>query len=92
MELSDVKHTVRLVTHTSMACPFCTVFQDGEKIDENINHLIQVHDGLLIHVGGETSENYKGEMCQGTSAVLGFSNSPAPKFAKPFSVTMTPSE
>ena len=86
MDLSQIKHTVRLVTHVSTACPYCTEFQSGEKIDENINHLIQAHDGVLIQVGSETTENYKGETHHGTSAVVGFKTSPPPKTPVKFDI------
>ncbi|KTB97773.1 hypothetical protein [Pseudomonas sp. ICMP 10191] len=79
MDLSGVKHTVQLITHTSTGCPYCSVFQEGEKIAENINHLIQDHQGLLIHAGSETGQNYKGEVHHATCALVGFSAPPAPK-------------
>lgn len=79
MDLSGVKHTVQLITHTSTGCPYCSTFQKGEEIAENINHLIQQHDGILIHAGSETGENYKGDVHHATFALVGFATLPAPR-------------
>lgn len=91
MEASSVKHTVQLITHTSTGCPFCATFQDGEKIDENINHLLQEHGGQLLHVGTETSKNYEGETHHATLALIGFSVVPEKRLPKPGNIRFSQS-
>lgn len=71
----QVIHTVKVTSHTSSACPYCTEHLRGEDTDDCINHLIEVHGGTLLHVGSEGSVD--GEM--NTVAVLGFADKPKPK-------------
>ncbi len=92
MDHSGVTHTVQLITHTSASCPYCTNFLEGEKIAENINHMIQQHDGFLIHVGSETGENYKGEVHHATLALIGFSDAPAAKELPKVRFDLSPQE
>lgn len=86
MELADVKHTIKLSTDVETGCAYCGKPQAGSDIDANINHLIEAHDGLLLHVGGETSRNSDGIIWNETVAVIGFQSGPAPKGAAAFSV------
>lgn len=80
MDLSDVKHTIKLSSDQSSGCAFCSQ-NLGTEIDWDINHLIQNHGGKLLHVGSE-SLNTAGEAPYlATVALIGFSEVPPPRTA-----------
>lgn len=92
MDLSNVKHTIKLSTDELSGCAFCDQ-RFGTSIDWDINHLIQHHGGLLLHVGSESLNQGEEAAYYSTVAVVGFESvPPAREAAARFSVELTPQD
>ncbi|WP_337058182.1 hypothetical protein [Pseudomonas sp. USHLN015] len=89
MELSDVKHTIKLSSDESFGCAFCSQSL-GTSIDWDINHLIQIHGGKLLHVGSESLSSAGEAPYLATVALIGFSEVPPPKAATARFTTQLP--
>lgn len=75
MDLSNVKYTIRLSSDEHSGCQFCG-HSFGASIDWDVNHLIQAHEGLLLHVGTESINGADEPSYYSTVAVVGFSTTP----------------
>lgn len=75
MDYSGVKYTFKLSTAEQSGCPFCSqVF--GVSIDWDMNHLLQEHNGSLLHVGSESLNKGDEPAYYSTIAVVGFAVEP----------------
>lgn len=75
MDLSAIKHTIRLSTDEHSGCPYCT-YSFGKSLDWDINHLLKEHDGALVHVGTESINGADEPSYYATVALVGFSVAP----------------
>lgn len=65
-----MKKVVKIESTMSMSCPACGSFLfDSSRMDDAINHVIENHDGKILHVGQE-SEGYVENAYQKTVAVV----------------------
>ena len=75
MDLSAVKHTIKLSTDELSGCEFCSQ-RFGTSLDWDINHLIQVHGGTLLHVGTQSLNVADEPAYYSTVALVGFDTAP----------------
>lgn len=78
MELSAVKHTIKLSTDEMSGCAFCSQ-SFGTSLDWDINHLVQVHGGVLLHIGSQSLNVADEPPYFSTVAYVGFENAPTPR-------------
>lgn len=65
-----MKKVVKIESTMSMRCPACSSLTfDSSRMDDAINHVIENHDGKILHVGQE-SEGYVENAYQKTVAVV----------------------
>lgn len=62
--------TVQLSSDVSFGCPVCSKFLEHDKLDENIDHLINEHGFTVHHIGQQTSRDDQGNIWHHTVAVL----------------------
>ncbi|EZO07527.1 hypothetical protein ACIRTW_12760 [Pseudomonas aeruginosa] len=75
MDISNIKYTYKLSTVEHSGCPFCRQ-SFGVALDWDINHLLQSHGGVLLHVGSQ-SLNSEGEPPYYSQvALVGFETEP----------------
>lgn len=72
MDFSQIVYVVKLTSFRAKICPFCIEHLHGERIDECINHLVQRHGGIILHVGTEGAN----DGVLDTVAVIGFGEEP----------------
>jgi hypothetical protein len=68
--VDDVKKTVSVSSGVHAPCQECERGIEGESIHEKINHYLS-HGYKLLHVGTQSTRDYRDEPCQDTVAVLG---------------------
>lgn len=88
MDLSAVKHTVKIISTISKGCPYCGKFQEGEQIDECVNHLLLEHGGTLLHVGSEAFLDERGATAHATVAVVGTAEVPPKREPTAFNINI----
>ncbi len=79
-EYERIKHVVHLSTHESIGCPHegCRP-KLGDDFDGWVNHFINDHGYVLLHVGSEACRGDDGKLWNGTVAVLGSRVAPKAK-------------
>lgn len=75
MDLGKVKHTIKLSSDWQGGCVFCGQ-NLGLSMDWDINHFIQSHDGVLLHVGTESSNTVDEPAYYTSVALIGFAEQP----------------
>lgn len=70
-EYEGIKHVVHLASDLIRPCEECGKLQQSELLADRINHYIDQHDYLLLHVGSETTRDQDGNPWLITVAVLG---------------------
>lgn len=75
MEITSVKHTIKLSTDEMSGCAFCSQ-SFGTSLDWDINHLIQAHGGKLLHVGTQSLNVADEPAYYSTVALVGFDEAP----------------
>jgi hypothetical protein len=78
MDLESVKHTVKLSSDWQGGCAFCGQ-NLGVSMDWDINHLLQSHGGVLLHVGTESTNTVDEPAYYMSVALVGFAELPQPK-------------
>jgi hypothetical protein len=78
----DVREVVYLRTNVSTGCCHCDRRVGGEdEFADSVNHYIQQHRYILLHVGQQTTRDGDGMPWQTTVAVLGLpGDTPANEF------------
>lgn len=70
----EVGQVVQVFSSIMTPCPFCS--GDASKYDDTyvasrINHLLDEHSGVLLHVGQQTDTDGDGKPWQMTTAIVG---------------------
>lgn len=76
-----VKHVVQISTDVQTGCDYCTSYSIGgeQKFDESINHYLQEHSCVLLHVGQQTTFDMDGKPWHTTVALVGSDVVPEPR-------------
>lgn len=68
--MKNIKSVFRIANNQALKCPACDHHFKLDKMDENINHLLQYHKGKLIAIHSEAKLD-DGNLI--TVAFIGFS-------------------
>jgi hypothetical protein len=79
VDISEAKHVITVSTVISRSCAYCDKWLDGDRFQEAVNHYLQTHGCILLHVGGDTSHDQDGKPWHGTVAVLASDKTPTEK-------------
>lgn len=75
-----VKHVSQISSANSHACDFCSEFIGGEdRFEASVNHYLQAHGCVLLHVGQQTTFDSDYRPWQTTIAIVGCDLLPEPK-------------
>lgn len=69
--MRKIKHAVHISTNTTTGCEHCTAIFEADDFANAVNHYIEKHGYMLIHVGTETEHDSEGRPCDSTVAMLG---------------------
>jgi hypothetical protein len=79
MEINGTKHMIQVDTNVSKACDFCSERVGGDHFQRGVNHYLEEHGCILLHVGTLTDLDHNGNFWHHTVAILGAVESPAPR-------------
>ena len=78
LTIQAIAKIVHVSTNVGRACEACREASVGlDRFAAGVNHYLEVHGYVLLHVGTETDQDEEGRPAHATVAVLGLPQGPA---------------
>jgi hypothetical protein len=69
--MQSTTHIVHVSTIKAAKCVHCEEIIGGASFEAGVNHYLDEHEYILLHIGTESTIGPSGKACQATVAVLG---------------------